>query len=228
MAYKEAIHVGKIQSISWASCLATMYVFTNQYVINNQKIIHWFFNQGSYTSSDIEFMDFSRTFEDPIIKFWGPNKLLLRQIHHNSCTISIIYNVNAWINWCYGTGIYSKPQPFASQAVHTQGFWCFARSRSREIQVNPRNPAKFTKTRKIPRNSVEILSNTCLYSNFETCLSYWGYLLAVSSQIYEQRFETTRRRLCCEKLGTSYDVKGFAIGSFLECIIVERASDVLC
>lgn len=39
MAYKEAIHAGKIQSISWASCLATMYVFKNQYFINNKKII---------------------------------------------------------------------------------------------------------------------------------------------------------------------------------------------
>ena len=103
-----------------------------------------------------------------------------------------------------------------------QGFWCFARSRSHEIQVNPRNPAKFTKTRKILWNSVEILSNTCLYSNFETCLSYWGYLLAVSSQIYEQRSETTRRRLCCEKLGTSHDVKGFAIGSFLEVLLLKE------
>ena len=35
--------------------------------------------------------------------------------------------------------------------------------------------------------------------------------------------ETTRRRLCCEKLGTSHDGKGFAIGSFLEHIVVERA-----
>ena len=36
------------------------------------------------------------------------------------------------------------------------------------------------------------------------------------------------RRLCCEKLGTSHDVKGFAIGSFLERIVVERANDDLC
>ena len=57
------------------------------------------------------------------------------------------------------------------------------RSRSCEIQVNPRNPTKITKTCKMPWNSVEILSNTCLYSNFKTCLSYWGYLLAVNSQI---------------------------------------------
>ena len=39
----------------------------------------------------------------------------------------------------------------------------------------------------------------------------------------KQRSETTRRRLCCEKLGTSHHVKGFAIGSFLERIVVERA-----
>ena len=65
-----------------------------------------------------------------------------------------------------------------------QGFWYFMRLLSREIQANPRNPAKFTKTCKIPRNSVEILSNICLYSNPETCLSYWGHLLAVNSQIY--------------------------------------------
>ena len=109
-----------------------------------------------------------------------------------------------------------------------QGFGYFVRLRSGEIQVNLRYPVKFTKTRKILGNSVEILSNACLYSNFETCLSYWGYLLAVSSPIYEQRSKTTRRRLCCEKLGTSHDVKGFAIGSFLERIVVERANDDLC
>ena len=112
----------------------------------------------------------------------------------------------------------------------------FRAIQSSEIQVNPRkNTQKHTKIR---RNSVEILSNTCLYSNFETCLSYWGYLLAVNLRIYvktsslkranKQRSETIRRRLCCEKLGTSHDVKGFAIGSFLEHIVVERANDVLC
>ena len=105
-----------------------------------------------------------------------------------------------------------------------QGFWYFARSRSREMQVNPRNSAKFTKTQKIPHNSMDILSNTCLYNIFETYFSYRGYLLAVNLQIYlwtsslkcKQSPKTTRRRLCCEKLGTSHDVKGLAIGSFLE------------
>ena len=69
-------------------------------------------------------------------------------------------------------------------ATVTQGFWYFARSRSSEIQVNLRNPAKFTKTRKIPQNWIEILSNACLYNIFETHFSYRGYLLAVNLQIY--------------------------------------------
>ena len=43
----------------------------------------------------------------------------------------------------------------------------------------------------------------------------------------KQRPKTTRRRLCCEKLGTSHDLKNFAIGSFLDGI-VERVNDYLC
>ena len=65
-----------------------------------------------------------------------------------------------------------------------QGFWYSAWSWNREIQVNPQNSAKFTKTHKMPQNLVEILSNTCLYSICETYPSYWGYLLAVNLQIY--------------------------------------------
>ena len=43
------------------------------------------------------------------------------------------------------------------------------------------------------------------------------------TEMWKQSSETTRRRLCCETLGTSHDVKGFATGSFLEHIVVERA-----
>ena len=39
----------------------------------------------------------------------------------------------------------------------------------------------------------------------------------------KQRPGTIRHRLCCKKLGTSHNVKGFAIGSFLERTVVERA-----
>ena len=65
-----------------------------------------------------------------------------------------------------------------------QGFWYFARSRSREFQLNPRNLAKFTKTREIPRNSLEISPNTCRHNIFESHLGCWGCLLAVNMLIY--------------------------------------------
>ena len=65
-----------------------------------------------------------------------------------------------------------------------QGFWYFARSRSREFQLNPRNTAKFTKTREIPRNSLEILPNTCRHNIFESYLGCWGCLLDVNVLIY--------------------------------------------
>ena len=57
------------------------------------------------------------------------------------------------------------------------------------------------------------LTNLCQNFVTETC---------------KQCSEATRHRLCCEKLGTSHDVKGFATGSSLEYIVVERANDDLC
>ena len=42
----------------------------------------------------------------------------------------------------------------------------------------------------------------------------------------EQCSKTTRRKLCCKKLGTSHEV--FAIGSFLERLVVKIANDYLC
>ena len=44
--------------------------------------------------------------------------------------------------------------------------------------------AKFRKTREIPRNSVEILPNTCRHNIFESYLGYWGCLFAVNLLIY--------------------------------------------
>ena len=82
----------------------------------------------------------------------------------------------------FDTG-YSMIQ-FLTLRFWRQGFWYFVRSRSREFQVNPRNPAKFTKTREIPRNSLEILPNTCRHNIFESYLGSWGCLLAVNLLIY--------------------------------------------
>ena len=95
--------------------------------------------------------------------------------------------------------------------------WNLGKStKPREIHKNTKNTAKFGR----------ILSNTFLYNIFKTYVRYWGYLLAVNLKIHlgtcKQRPETTRRRFCSEKLGTTHDVKGFAIASFLEHIVVKE------
>ena len=95
--------------------------------------------------------------------------------------------------------------------------------------AEPRNSGKSAKSREIHKNTQNTVKFGRNLIKYMSVQQFWnlsqllGVLLAVSSQIYEQRSKTTRRRLCCEKLGTSHDVKGFAIGSFLECIVVERA-----
>ena len=101
---------------------------------------------------------------------------------------------------------------------YKQGFWYFTQLQSCEIQVNPRNPVKFTKTRKIPQNSVEILSNKCLYSNFETCLSYWGYLLAVNSQIYVKTSSLKCANNVPKLPGVDYVAKNWALAMMLKAL----------
>ena len=66
----------------------------------------------------------------------------------------------------------------------SQGFWYFVPSRSREFQVNLRNPAKFTKTRVILGDSLELLVNSCRHNIFQSYIGCWGCLLAVNLLIY--------------------------------------------
>ena len=81
---------------------------------------------------------------------------------------------------------------------------------------NSGKSAKFTRTQKIPRNSVEILSNTCQYSIFETYFSYWGYLLAVNLQIYLR----TSSLKCANNIpklpGVDYVAKNWALAMMLK------------
>ena len=81
--------------------------------------------------------------------------------------------------------------------------------------------AKFTKTHKIARNSVEFLSNTCLYNIFETFLSCWGYLLCgklvnlssnVITEMCKQLPETPKLP------GVDYFVKNWALAMMLKAL----------
>ena len=70
-----------------------------------------------------------------------------------------------------------------------------------------------------------ILNSSWLVGLFNCCklanLS-WDFITTTS----EQRPKTSRRKLCCEKLGTSHDLKSSATGSFLECFVVRIANDL--
>ena len=82
--------------------------------------------------------------------------------------------------------------------------------KSREIHKNMQNTARFGR--------VEILSNTCLYSNFETCLSYWGYLLALNSQI-DLKTSSRKHANNVPKLpGVDYVVKNWALAMMLKAL----------
>ena len=73
-----------------------------------------------------------------------------------------------------------------------QSFRYFMRSRTRKIQINPPNPAKFPKKHKIPRNPSEILQNTCRQDIFDTYLDYYRPVLFTTNvQIYLEK--STRR-----------------------------------
>ena len=102
--------------------------------------------------------------------------------------------------------------------LYRQGFWYFARSQNRKIQVSPQNPTKFTKTRKIPRNSVEILSNTCVYNISETYFSYRGYLLAVNLQIYLGTLSLKHTNNVPKLPGVDYVAKNWVLAMMLKAL----------
>ena len=76
------------------------------------------------------------------------------------------------------------------------------------------------------RNSVEILSNTCLYNIFETYLSYWGYLLTVNLQIYLDT-SSLKRANNVPKLPVNYVVKNWALAMMLRALPLVHFWNVL-
>ena len=81
---------------------------------------------------------------------------------------------------------------------------------------NSGKSAKFTKTCKIPQNSLEILSNTCLYNLFETCPSYRGCLLAVNVQIYLETLSMKQANNVLKLPGIDYFAKTWALAMILQ------------
>ena len=81
--------------------------------------------------------------------------------------------------------------------------------------VEPRNSQK---THKIQQNSVDILSNTCLYNIFETYLSYWGCLLAVNLQICLETLSLKCANNVPKLPGVDYVAKNWALAMMLKAL----------
>ena len=82
-------------------------------------------------------------------------------------------------------------------------------AKSREIPQNTQNNAKFGRN---------LIKYTCLYSNFETCLSYWGYLLAVNSQINVKTSSLKRANNILKLPGVGYVAKNWALAMMLKAL----------
>ena len=79
----------------------------------------------------------------------------------------------------------------------------------------------------IPRNSVEILSNTCLYNIRETFLIYWGYLLAVNLLIYLETWSLKRANNVLKLPGVDYVAKNWALAMMSKALLLVQFWSVL-
>ena len=70
-------------------------------------------------------------------------------------------------------------------------------------------------TVKFSTNLIKI--NTCLYSIFETYLSYWGYLIAVNLQIF---LETSSLKHANNLPGVDYVAKNWALAMMLKALLL--------
>ena len=98
-------------------------------------------------------------------------------------------------------------------------------AKSHEIHKNMQNAAKFARNFIKYMPIQHILSRSLGVFNSRKLANLSCNFITTTGK---QRSETTRRKLCCEKLGTSHDVQSFAIGSFLERFVVKIANDYLC
>ena len=87
---------------------------------------------------------------------------------------------------------------------------------------NSGKSAKFTKTRKIP---VKFGRN--LISNFKTCLSYWGYLLAANPQIYVKTSSLKCANNTPKLPSVDYVAKNWALAMMLKALPLVHFRSIL-
>ena len=101
-----------------------------------------------------------------------------------------------------------------------QGFWYFARSRSRKIHKNTR-----TKYRKIQLKFNQI--HVCTTYLKLISAIYWGYLLAVNLQIYLETSSLKRANNVPKLPGVDYVAKNWALAMMLKALPLVHFWNVL-
>ena len=99
--------------------------------------------------------------------------------------------------------------------------------------AKPRNSGKSAKSCEIHKNT----QNTCeirqksyqirLYSNFETCLSYWGYLLALNPQIYVKTLSLKCANNVPKLPGVDYVAKNWTLAMILKALPLVHFRSIL-
>ena len=92
-----------------------------------------------------------------------------------------------------------------------QGFWYFARSRSREFQVNPRNSQNTKNTAKFGRNLIKYMSIQHIWNLFQLLGLFTCRKLATLSW----NFVT---ETCKQLLGVDYVAKNWALAMMLKAL----------
>ena len=77
---------------------------------------------------------------------------------------------------------------------------------------------RYMKIREDPQNSLAILCNTCRYNISETCLGYWGCLIAANLQIYRETSSPQRVNDVPKLPGVSYVAKNWALVMMLKAL----------
>ena len=95
------------------------------------------------------------------------------------------------------------------------------------FSVEQRNPAKATKSCQIPRDLLEMLTNTCRYSIFETYLGYWGCSIAVNLQIYLETLSPQRANNVPKLPRVYYVGKNWALVMTLKALPLAHFSSTL-
>ena len=91
--------------------------------------------------------------------------------------------------------------------------FCSGKSaKSCEIHKNMQNTVKFS------TNLIKI--NTCLYSIFETYLSYWGYLIAVNLQIFLETSSLKHANNVTKLPGVDYVAKNWVLAMMFKALLL--------